>query len=1087
MAKTIEEEYKLLTQEEQILLRPDTVIGAVTEQEKTVWAVQDINDLSKIEIRKQTLKYIPGFLKIFDEILTNASDHVQRGGGVKVIRVEVSPEWQISVWNDGTGIPVVKHKEHGLWLPGMLLGMLNSGSNYNDTDERYGAGRNGLGSGATALFSSKFVIDCADGTNRYQQEILNNCKVRKDAKIKPCQKSYTQVSYIPDFERLPIIGLEEATLKMILKRVIDIAVFNPKVKVYFNDQLIQINSIKDWCMLHLEPETELYSEVIDDKWSIALAGSNTDQFEQCSIVNGNTTWIGGTHIDYIMSNVVKRLTEDLTKGNKGIKIRPSDIRSKFHLFLVSRIANPTFDTQTKENLTIKITDKPDFSDKIYKQLLKSEIIENILNWVQMKEQMELNKMNKKAAGKTLRIPKLVDAHKAGTDDGWKAALVLAEGDSAVGTFLAGISELDRNYYGAFPLRGKPLNVRDAKISKITENKEIFNIMQIIGLVPGKKYQSLAELRYGKIIFMTDGDLDGISIKGLLINLIHKMWPELLELGFCYEFITPIVIARKGKEKKEYYNLSNYYEDKASGLLSTWTTKYYKGLGTIQAHEIKEMCRNIDKHLIKFNYDEKRDSDSIDLLFNKTRADNRKEWLLTYKGEIVPDKFGKPNQIKDFIDLEFIQFSNSDNIRSIPNIMDGLKPSQRKIMFSAFKRGRLKEEIKVAQFGASTAEVSAYHNGEDSLMKAIVGMAQDFVGANNINLLLPNGNYGSRYNPDSAASPRYIMTQMNPITNLIYRKEDEFILNWLDDDGMSIEPETYYPIIPMVLVNGALGIGTGWSTNIPRFSPTAIIQVLKKKIEKPNIKYKLNPWSKGFLGDIVWNEEKGNYTTYGVFEKTKKGVRIIELPLDCWTEDYLQTLDSLCDDKVIKNYISNSSDNKVDIEIHFNEDWTDEQIYTKLKLTSSISISNMHTFIGTTITKWERPESLLNKWFEIRLQKYEERKSAWIDVLKTDLIKLDSLYKFIQLVVDGTIVINNRKKDLILKDIEKNGIQSLNDSYDHLLSIPVYNFTKEKVDELKEKLKTKKIELKDYSSMTAGEIWLQDLEELESELERLKVY
>lgn len=428
MAKTIEEEYKLLTQEQQILLRPDTVIGAVTEQEKTVWAVQNVNDLSKIEIRKQTLKYIPGFLKIFDEILTNASDHVQRGGGVKSIKVTVTPEWEISVWNDGTGIPVVKHKEHQIWLPGMLLGMLNSGSNYNDNDERYGAGRNGLGSGATALFSSKFQIDCADGQNRYQQDILENCKVRKEPKIKPSQKSYTQVTYIPDFNRLPIAGLEEATLKMILKRVIDIAVFNPKIKVFFNEQLIQINSIKDWCQLHLEPETELYTEVVDDKWSIALAGSNSDQFEQCSIVNGNTTWIGGTHVDYIMSNVVKRLTEDLTKGNKGIKIRPSDIKSKFHLFLVSRIANPTFDTQTKENLTIKITDKPDFSDKIYKQILKSEIIENILNWVQMKEQMELNKMNKKAAGKTLRIPKLVDAHKAGTDDGWKASLILAEGD-----------------------------------------------------------------------------------------------------------------------------------------------------------------------------------------------------------------------------------------------------------------------------------------------------------------------------------------------------------------------------------------------------------------------------------------------------------------------------------------------------------------------------------------------------------------------------------------------------------------------------------------------------------------------------------
>jgi DNA topoisomerase-2 len=502
--KSIEEEYKLLSQEEQILLRPDTTVGATIEQEKNIWAIVDTNDLNNIKVRKQTLKYIPAFLKLFDEILTNASDHVQRGGCVKNIKVTITKDWNISIWNDGKGIPVTKHKEHNIWLPEMLLGRLNSGSNYNDTDERYGAGRNGLGSGLVALFSSSFIIDCADGKNSYYQEINNNCKNREKAIVKSSTKSYTNVTYKADNIRLPILGYEEATLKLCIKRVLDIAVYNPQVKVYFNEQLININNIKDWCSMHLD-ESELFTEVINDKWSIGLAKSNTDIFENCSIVNGNTTWIGGTHVDYIMSNIVKRLTEDLTKGNKGIKIKPNDIKNSFHLFLIARIANPTFDTQTKENLTIKIQDKIDLSDKLYKQLLKSDIVKSILEWVQLKEQAELNKLNKSAAGKTIRVEKLRDAHKAGTNESHLCAILLAEGDSAAGGCLSGLSIVGRDYWGVFPLKGKPLNVRDASISRITDNDEIANVLKIVGLVPGKKYTSINELRYGKIVFMADSD------------------------------------------------------------------------------------------------------------------------------------------------------------------------------------------------------------------------------------------------------------------------------------------------------------------------------------------------------------------------------------------------------------------------------------------------------------------------------------------------------------------------------------------------------------------------------------------------------
>jgi DNA topoisomerase-2 len=495
----VEEEYKLLSQEEQILLRPDTMIGSIEEQTKDMWCFEDNH------IRKQSLTYIPGFLKLYDEIITNASDHAQRGKKVTTIKINIESDWTIKVWNDGEGIPVTIHKEHNMYVPEMVLGRLNSGSNYNDTEERYGAGRNGVGSGCVALFSSKFIIDCGDGSKSYYQELSNNARNKTKPVIKPCKKSYTCVTYNTDITRLPIADYSNDTMKLCIKRAYDIAAYNPNIKVYFNDELIKINNISDWMSLHIEPNAELFKEEINDKWNIGLTQSSTDTFEHCSIINGNTTWQGGTHVDFIMSKVIKRLITDLTKGRKGINIKPNDIKNKFHMFLICKIANPKFDAQTKENLISKIIDDVDLSDKLYKLLMKSEIIESILEWVLMKEQAALNKMNKKSAGKTIRVEKLVDAHKAGTTSGYKSTLCITEGDSAKGTVITGLSVVGRDYWGVFPIKGRPLNVRDVPVSKIINNDEIANIIKIIGLVPGKKYTDINELRYGKIVFFTDAD------------------------------------------------------------------------------------------------------------------------------------------------------------------------------------------------------------------------------------------------------------------------------------------------------------------------------------------------------------------------------------------------------------------------------------------------------------------------------------------------------------------------------------------------------------------------------------------------------
>lgn len=582
-------------------------------------------------------------------------------------------------------------------------------------------------------------------------------------------------------------------------------------------------------------------------------------------------------------------------------------------------------------------------------------------------------------------------------------------------------------------------------------------------------------------YMLTHNCFGISIKGLLLNFFHKMWPELLELGFCYEFISPIIKAKKGKVIKDYYDMDKYISDKNKGVLDGFKIKYFKGLGTIQKEDMQDMFKDIDRHLIKFVYNKEVDNDKIDLLFNKKRADERKDWMLNYNPleSIIPDKLGKDNPIIDFVDKEFITFSNYDNVISIPDVMDGLKPSQRKILYGAFKRN-LTKEMKVAQFGAYVSEISEYAHSEDNLFGTIVGMAQDFQFANNINILMPNGNFGSRRDPSSAAAPRYIYTELNPITKYIYRKEDECILDYIDAENMVIEPTFYLPIIPMLLINGTAGIGTGWSTNIPKYDPDSIIEVLVRKLKKPNLKYAINPYYIGWDGDYVFDEEKNTYITSGVYTKKKNIVHVTELPVDVSTDKYLGTLDKLIDDKKIKKIIDNSTNEKVDIKIHLNDN-KDKDVKKLLRLTNNISINNMITWYNGNITKWDSAEDLLNTWFDERLKYYKNRKEAWTILLEEKYNKYLNLFKFIKSIVSDELIINRKKINDVITELEELGFDKIDDKYDYLLSLPAYSFTQEKYDHYKNLAKEHKDMLKEYKSMTIEELWLSELNELREKL------
>jgi DNA topoisomerase II len=566
------------------------------------------------------------------------------------------------------------------------------------------------------------------------------------------EDDYTSVTFEPDLERFKMDGLDDDTVALMARRAYDIAASKPGIKVYLNDKRLPVNKFEDYCKLYLSnnegdgedasSSMKLVHEKPNERWEIAIGVSDIG-FQQVSFVNSIATTKGGRHVDYITEQVVKNLTELIKKKNKnGNAIKAHQIKNHMWVFLNCLIENPTFDSQTKENMTLvasKFGSKCQLSDDFMKKLSKCGLVDRVMNWLAYKEKTDLDKAGSKSkVSKIKGIPKLDDANDAGTKESQQCTLIVTEGDSAKTLAVSGLGVIGRDKYGVFPLRGKMLNVREASARQIIENSEVSNLLKIIGLNFSEKYESrdsLKSLRYGKLMIMTDQDQDGSHIKGLIINFIHFKWPNLLKHGFIEEFITPIIKVTKGNQVKSFYSMPEFEEfQNNTENWASWKVKYYKGLGTSTSKEAKEYFSDMKRHKILFNYTSMRDDLAIQLAFSKKFIEERKDWLTRFmqdrkireenhtKDDYLYQKDTTRITYKDFVNKELVLFSNLDNERSIPSMMDGFKPGQRKVMFSCFKRNLVKE-LKVAQLAGSVAELSAYHHGEASLMGTIINLAQ----------------------------------------------------------------------------------------------------------------------------------------------------------------------------------------------------------------------------------------------------------------------------------------------------------------------------------------------------------------------------
>ena len=1115
-------QYQRKTDKQHILDNPDTYIGSVENIDAEMWVFDDTT--SKIALKH--IEYIPGLYKLFDEGIVNCRDHVIRmihspvvdKKCVSYINTTISEDGAITMENDGNGIDIAKHPEYDVWIPEMIFAQLRTSTNYNKDEKRIVGGKNGFGFKLVLIWSTYGRIETVDHIRglKYVQEFRNNLDFIGEPVITKAKgaKPYTKVMFQPDYQRLGTQGLTQDMLSLLKKRIYDIGAVTDqsvkKIKVNFNDSTIPVKNFQQYIDLYIgsKDETKRVYEQAGERWEYAVALSPTHEFMQVSFINGIATFKGGKHVDYIVGQITRKLCEYIEKKKK-IKVNASAIKEQLILFLRCDIENPAFDSQTKDCMNTpssKFGSSLTVTDTFIEKVAKMGVMDLACSITEAKE----TRLAKKTDGvktKSIRgIANLIDANFSGTSQSKDCILILCEGLSALSGIVSGLSSEDRNIIGIYPLKGKLLNVRGEQVKKIAENKEISDIKKILGLENGREYGSIqdvhTQLRYGKIMFMTDQDLDGSHIKGLCINLFHSEWASLIKIpGFISFMNTPILRAKKGAQTLLFYNDGEYNDWKQTlGERGTtgWTIKYFKGLGTSTSAEFKDYFAN--KKIVDFVYSEP-DDDIIDKIFNKKRADDRKTWLSNYDKTAFLDTRRPSVRYEEFVNHELIHFSTYDCARSIPNMVDGLKTSLRKILFSAFKR-KLTSEIKVAQFSGYVSEHSVYHHGEASLNGAIVSMAQTFVGSNNINLLEPHGQFGSRLQGgDDSASERYIFTQLNSLTRAIFPEADDAVLNYLDDDGTLVEPEYYIPIIPFALINGISGIGTGFSCSIPPFNPNEIIDYLKNKLQhnvRDPLTFEFNPYYEGFKGKITKIGEY-KYSICGVYEKIGEDkIRITELPVGTWTMPYTTFLEGLMDgttDKsgkkvapVIKDFTSLCTEVNVDITVVFPkgklaelEQSGSEGVEKLLKLSTTVSSTNMHMFNSEfKLHKYANVEEILEDFYGVRMATYQKRKDSLIADMRKLLVKLSNRARYILANLDGSIDLRRKTAVQVTELLTSFQFDKIDDDYKYLIKMPMDSVTSENVASiLKEKEDTEK-SLAELMAMTLEEMWLTELQKLERE-------
>lgn len=444
------------------------------------------------------------------------------------------------------------------------------------------------------------------------------------------------------------------------------------------------------------------------------------------------------------------------------------------------------------------------------------------------------------------------------------------------------------------------------------------------------------------------------------------------------------------------------------------------------------------------------------------------------------------KVSDFLNTEVKEYSiDVIENRAIPSVIDGLKPTARKVVYVADKIWKTGNEkpMKVFQFVGKMAADAYYHHGDASANSVVTGMGQSF--KNSLPLLEGIGQYGTLRSPEAGA-PRYISTKLSQNFRNLY-KDFELIENQIDE-GVVIEPKWFLPIIPTVILNGSSGIAVGFASNILNRNPKDVIDNCILYLKEKKVK-EIKPWLSEFNGDWVRdNENKNKWYIHGKYEisETKPEIHVTELPPDITFEKYESYLDDLIENRTIRDYDNNSSSG-VDYILKFKKEDFDSLIKDKEKLEKLLKINDSVTENITTLDEnnklkiFNQVEEIIPYFVDFRINYYQKRKDYFINKWSIELREMCWRAKFIKSIIDKKLVVNNTPKEIIVSWLEENGFEKYDGSYNYLLDMKISNLTKEKYEELINKTKLKKEQIDEYSKKDIKEMYLEDLVELRKKI------
>jgi DNA topoisomerase-2 len=1070
-----------------------------------------IPTLGDADVTMKSIVFRHGFLSLMNELLTNALDNQHRPGRMTYISIK----WNgtaLAVENDGATLSTLNTVEG---QPELLVafGWMHSGTNFDQGDGKkanmFTAGRNGVGGKACLVFCKSYEVTACNMeeekqlTIRWQEgyQSTPNLSKLKDYKA---DKNKTRVVWEPD---LTVLGTADGGLPEDMDLVCSFLAHNASlcaregVVVKYNGKQIKPRLPEHFCRL-LGASTPLATcNVTNDdgvevlRLCIGVRSTPLTEPEvglTYAFVN-STPCPNGTHETMILRKVCDVLDEISKKKRTGgveVRITPAFLRKHAIIVATVLVDNERFTDQTKRTLDTPVKDYGwkwrAAPDSFYAALGRTPFIERAIDIAKQKDLWDASRATKNTKRNAATDSKYEPAQKKGMP---QSTLIVCEGDSAANLVRSGLGVIGRKHYGLYPLRGKFLNVRGVKAGDIMQNREAMTLLRILGIQMGVEYDDamVRKLPYQRLMIMADQDVDGAHIAGLVVNFVDVVAPSLLAKHptFMYRFATSLIRVSVDKQQLGFYSQTEFDEwvaDRRAQGLGIGTCKYFKGLGTSSATLAKEYFRNLSDNTIAMHHTGAECANALDMAFNKKRSDHRKEFLTSCDPRAYVDYRADVTTVNTFVTSELLpQYALASVVRAIPSVVDGFKEALRKSFYGAHMIKIPNGGLSVANAAGEIASKTKYHHRTTALEDTIIGMTADYAGTSNVNLFLPLGQFGTRYKHQAASAAYPLIALNDPIESLLYPPADDPILVHKVDEGHLVEPEVYTPVIAMVLVQGARGIATGWSTDVPQFHPVDVIDATRSLLDGNQIP-QLTPWYRGFSGPIV-SDGEGHFSVSGLVEWVRGDIHVREVPPFREVEAYK-------DDWIKAAY--------TDKEIHIGECGTDEVVHLILKnatvsrtetlkelgLVKRIGYNNMHLLNAAgVLTKYATPEEILREHATVRISAYARRISHQISMCERDVTVSNAKIMYIEHNLNETFVMKTLRNS---KDAGEAcralGLPEhpVDGGYNFLLTMSQISLVAENVDRLRNKAQEMRDELERLRTLTPQNVWREELAALKDE-------